>query len=165
MKKIFFFIIGIIAVIAFFIWRKARAALNLTIDVGDFQFIKNGLLDYQVKLNVILKNYSSTELSINQIKTEIYTNKNVLLLEQDKPLTKSYTAKANSVLKIPVLFNLDTTGVINFLTSSGIINSWADLGNALKKYANTGEFGIPLIVSGFVQAEGLQYKFNETINV
>ncbi len=106
MKKILILLGLVIGTALFFIIRKARAALNLTIDVGNFRFIKNGLLDYQVKLNVILKNYSNMPLHIQQLKTEIYTNKNVLLLEQDKPLTQSYVVQQNSVLKIPVLFNL-----------------------------------------------------------
>ncbi|WP_438712326.1 hypothetical protein ACSTS3_10420 [Aquimarina muelleri] len=140
------------------IYTKIRHAKRLKIGVQKFRLLNLSLTPVS---NIILSlgNFSSSTFIISQIKVNAYTANGQLLAEQTTPLAQAFTLLPNQNNTLPLSFTIDATTVLNALASIGGLSSVA------ANYITSGNYGLPIVLKGFVEVENIQIPINESITI
>ncbi len=91
------------------------------------------------------------------------TRKGNTIASQEIPLSKSFIVPANSTPIIEMEYSINWSGLTSWFSSEG--KKLADIAGMLRNYFQTETLGIPAVISGFIAAEGLQVRINETITL
>jgi hypothetical protein len=138
------------------IYTKIRHAKRLKIGVQKFRLLSLSLTPIS---NIILSlgNFSSSIFTISQIKVDVYTNDGQLLAEQTAPLAKPFVLNPNQNSALPLSFSINATTVITALKAIGGLSSLA------ANYITSGNYGLPIVLKGFVEAENIQIPIEESL--
>ncbi|WP_062055870.1 hypothetical protein [Aquimarina longa] len=140
------------------IYNKIRHAKRLKIGVQKFKLLNLSLTPVS-NIIVSLGNFSSSTFTIAQIKVNAYTQDGKLLAEQTTPLAQPFVLKPNQNSILPLSFTIDTTVVLLALKSIGGLSSLA------ANYLTTGQYGLPIVLKGFVETENIQVPINQSITI
>jgi hypothetical protein len=159
-------IIAVLAVALFFTYKKIQGALNLGYSIGTSKPVGTwleSLKSLTIKIPITLKNFSNQQYKITQIKADLLTRKGNTIASQEIPLSKSFIVPANSTPIIEMENYINWSGLTSWFSSEG--KKLADIPGMLRNYFQTETLGIPAVLTGFIAAEGLQVRINETITL
>jgi len=165
-KLLIALIVAILAAAVFFTYKKIQGALNLGYSIGTPKPVGTwleSLKSLTIKIPITLKNFSNQQYKITQIKADLLTKQGNTIASQEIPLSKSFIVPANSTPVIEMEYSINWSGLTSWFTQEG--KKLADIPGMLRNYFKTETLGIPAVLSGFIAAEGLQVKINETITL
>jgi hypothetical protein len=174
-----------IAVVIFSLWvgwyfyNKAKNAKNLEPGIAGFKLkvqIRNvgdlillfsdiASLSVPAEITVSIKNFSSSEYTVSQMKVDIFTESGQLLAGVDKPLSGSVKIIPADTTLIPIDYNLKLNALISLAQKASVNGSSGQeqAYNLLMNYVSSGKIGVNIVAKGFIVAEGIQINIDETI--
>ena len=168
-------LLGVLLIILIFRARKTSVTADM-IDIGfyDFKFkfkltdIPGMIVSLQVPAiaTMQLNNFSKNDLTISQLKADIYTPSGVLLGSQDKPFSEAYVVKANNSNLLDLEYTINLPGIIDMVAARKKVDSTKGLlSDILSNYLKTGYIGEKAIMKGFVIPKelGIKIPLNDEI--
>jgi len=178
MKKFLWVILaitGLLIVIAIFRIKKTVQTTNM-LEPGIYDLklnfklsdIPGMLLSLQVPAIASLEvdNFSKNDLTIQQLKADIYTPQNIMLGSQDKPFSEPFVIKANTSSILEINYTLNIPGIIDMVANrQKKENNKGLIKDVLINYLKTGTVGEKVLIKGFVIPKelGLKVALNDEI--
>jgi hypothetical protein len=143
--------------------RKFRHSKRLKVGFSGINFPKlklsNLISDVPVSVGLNIGNFSPSVFTISQISIDVLDNENNLIAEPQSPLSQSIQLDPNQNNTFPLSYLISTQKIKQIIKKAGGI---ASVG---ANYLTSGSYGIPLLLKGFVVAEGLKIEINQSITV
>ncbi len=143
--------------------QKFRHAKRLKISVEGIRFpklsLKNLIGDIALKVRLNLANFSPSSFNLEQVSVDVFNKAGEQIGTQQNPLREPILINSNQN-------NLVTTDYL--ISSSAIRNLIRDAGGGgavASNYLTEGKYGIPILLKGFVVAEGVKVEVNEKLEV
>ncbi len=117
-----------------------------------------------IKAGIILKNYSKSKYTINQIHVSLYTKEDTLFAEPLSMLETDLVIKPNGKTEVQFEYEVGTAGIKELIKNYKGVNYLLKMTNALTNYYNKNELGIEVVAKGYVVAENIPFNIpiNET---
>ncbi|MCB0396826.1 MAG: hypothetical protein KDD36_09245 [Flavobacteriales bacterium] len=146
------------------LFNKFRHAKRLKFDVQSFSFpdglkLSNIVKDVDVLINQAVANFSKTPFQIEQLNIEVFSPSGKLIAEQKAPLEQPIQIKPNQTTVFPIRFTISPQNMLRLIKEAGgVLTVGAN-------FLSTGEYGIPLRMKGFVDADGITVDIDQNITV
>jgi hypothetical protein len=143
--------------------RKYRHSKRIKIGVEGVSFPRLKLTNLigeiatSIKLNI--GNFSPSKFEIQQISIDVYDQQGNLIAEPQNPLSEPISIAPSQNNIFPLTYLLSAQKLKQIIRNAG------GVANVSANYLTTGNYGIPLLLKGFVVAEGLKVDINEKITV
>ncbi len=121
--------------------------------------LKNIIQPVKTLVTLLIKNFSPSTFTVNQINAEIYTTGGTLIAEQDSPIEKPFRIEPNKNTPYTLPFNISAQALLQLISEAGGLTSVA------ANFLTTGKYGIAFIIKGFVTAENIKLDINEKISI
>ena len=143
--------------------RKFRHSKRLKVAFSGIKFPKlklsNLISDVPVSVGLNIGNFSPSVFTISQINIDVLDQENNLIAEPQSPISQSIQLDPNQNNTFPLSYLISAQKIKQIIQKAGGI---ASVGT---NYLTSGSYGIPLLLKGFVVAEGLKIEINEAITV
>lgn len=144
--------------------RKIKHAQRLTTSVQSFQLpkdfhLKNLIQDIDATLTIAIQNFSNSSFLVNQLNLQIESTAGQLIASQSRPLSNPVSIKPNEVNPITIQIKLTPQQVRTLIGLAG------GLAKVAGNWLSTGKYGIPLLVKGFVEIDGVSIDLNQTLSI
>jgi len=139
---------------------------NITVEFPNgFNFLKIVMGGLKITVKIILSNYSNANITVNQIKIDVFSLENNLIVSQIAPLSENIEVLKNSNTPISIDYLIDYTSLVTLLKDNKMITSLTDATTIIKNIVTSKKLGTQIILKGFVTAEKVKVNINETIDV
>jgi LEA14-like dessication related protein len=167
MKKTLFILVPVIILLAVgvFFWKKKEGAQKLDFGVLDTKVKWLGFTEgIEIALKPVIKNFGDSEFSVNQLKVDVYTENNILLTSQDKPISKPILIKPNQNSAFEIKYKVGIDKLILLAVNSGLGKN-PNILDIWNKYKNSGKFGFKIRTKGFADVDGVTVDFDEVTEI
>jgi hypothetical protein len=156
-------------------YRKYRNAEKLRlagIDIRPVQKLKT-LVDLTKVLaqgldlqgHVTVRSFADVDYMLNQMSLDLMTPKDAFLAEQVNVMQSDLIIVKQAETKIPVKYKVNVLSVMSLLTDSGVIPPGTQIWQVATIIKDFDLSKLRVKLKGFVQAEGIDIKIDETINL
>ena len=143
--------------------KKYRHSKRIKVGVDGVSFPKLKLTNLigeiatSIKLNI--GNFSPSKFEVQQISIDVFDGKGNLIASPQNPLREPISIEPSQNNIFPLTYLLSSQQLKQIIRQAG------GVANVGANYLTTGNYGIPLLLKGFVVAEGLKVDINEKITV
>lgn len=165
-KRITFLLVFIVALFSarkgWAYYNKYNDAMRIRVGVEGISFPQlnlSSITDTLVSLSLCIKNFSSSSYVLEQVSMNIFSEDGLLLAEQKDPLSDEYMIRANDNNALPLSFFLNKENAYKIVKQAGGVIT-IGLNRSI-----TGSYGIPVIVKGFIKADGITVDIDQSITI
>jgi len=164
-------IVGAMTAVAIYFVKKYNAANKLTVDIDsakpDFKLADaiGEIADLTIPVNLTIKigNFSSMDFRINQIFVEAFTDSGEYIAYPENPLLNPIDIKKNTNGFITLKYNIKLQTLLQQIKGADTIQQ-AGI-KAAQSWFTTGKFGVSFKIKGFIKADNIPVKIDDTVKM
>ena len=145
------------------LFKKYKNSKKLSVGIAGFKIPKLNLSnlvgEIPIAVKVAIDNFSSSKFTLNQLKIDALDENGDLIAYQENPLSDSVKLLPNQKNEVIIRYKIAAIKLKELVKSSGGILSVST------SYLTSGQYGIPIHLKGFVEAENITIEVDEKMTI